>query len=175
MILAVLNDKKARPFKDIKEFWEKSEIDLFNSNVITIAEKKDFKQSPVPTHSYTPESFENFANEIGFQKLFDDYIYLRTGTKTFVQFAVSEVVKKTIRPFENIDEIWKVSKLNPERDLLTVARIEDLELPSIPTECLTPEEIPDFIKMYGGFEGVMKRFKYEPLKGGFVGFGVEVE
>lgn len=175
MISIVSKERIARPFKNIEEFWQKSEIDVLNSNVITIAEKKDFVQSPVPSRSYTFEFFEELANKIGFQKLFDDYIYLRSGTRTFVSFAVSEQIKKTIRPFKSIDEIWQVSKLDPTRDMLTVARIEDLDLPSIPTDCLVPEEIPDFIKKYGGFEGMMKRFKYEPLKGGFVGFGVEVE
>lgn len=175
MISIVSKERIARPFKNIEEFWQKSEIDVFNSNVITIALKKDFNQSPVPTVSFTLDYFKVFAKDTGFKKLFDDYIYLRSGTRIFVSFAVSEQIEKTIRPFKSIDEIWTVSELSPKTDLLTVARIEDIDLPSIPTECLTPEEIPDFIKKYGGFEGMAKRFKYMPLKGGFVGFGVEVE
>lgn len=97
MVCNYSQEYKFRPFKNIQEFWHKSEIDLYNSNVITIAKKKDLLNEPIETLSFVPETFEAFVEKIGFQKLFDEYVYKKSKTKIFVPFAPIREIKKSLK------------------------------------------------------------------------------
>lgn len=87
---------KLRPFKDISEFWEKSEVSPFRCNFITIAKREDFKKGKtVSTKGYTLDEFVNFAKKVGFKKLFDEYVYFCQRSYEFIPFALLDLSKET--------------------------------------------------------------------------------